>query len=238
MSFRLLLKCYSFKFHPPAQKQNRQLKNGLGIREQLIFVLAPRFRLSVILQYKGTPEPEVRLSDSCLLLLHFSPLHDNSLPQEHQDCKRPKIYRSGPAMNCFPWARLSGFIQLSEGRGTTENWTADYHQLFNVNRAKKLPNNLGFPGFSSPSFLSCFKTQHKGNVLLDVSSHSERCVSLQGYGPGLLMSCIWKWALLAFATNLAPEKPKSKWILRLQCGSATIRRGQTAPAALPASTLM
>lgn len=118
-----------------------------NLKIALVYHFCPgnRLRLSVILQHKGTLEPQVRPSDGCLLLLQFSPLCDNSITPRTPRLQMPQD-RLGPAMNFFPWARLLDFIQLSKGRRTTANWTAD-DQLFHVNRAKKFQIIWVFPGF-------------------------------------------------------------------------------------------
>ena len=69
--------------------------------------------------------------------------------------------RLGPAMNCFPKARLLDFTQLSKAKGTTENCTSADDQPFDVNRAKKLQIIWVFPGFL-PIILVLFQNTAQG----------------------------------------------------------------------------
>lgn len=144
MSFWLLLKCCSLKI-PPLRKRIGNLKIAL-VWETTHFCPGNRLRLTVILQHKGTlraaSEGIRQLPSAAPVLTPSWQLHypKNARLQMPQD-------RLGPAMNCFPWARLSDFIQLSKGRGTTANRTSADDQLFDVNRAKKLQITWGFPGF-------------------------------------------------------------------------------------------
>lgn len=159
----LLLICYSLKI-PPLRNRMGNLKIAL-VWETAHFYPSKRFKLTVILQHKGALELQVRLSASRLLLLQFSPLHDNSIIPRMPRLQMPQD-RLGPAMNCFPWARLSDFVQLFKGRGTMENWTSADGHLFDVNRAKKLQIIWVFPGFLS-------------HLSYPISKHSTRETSSQ-----------------------------------------------------------
>lgn len=144
--------------------------------------------------------------------------------------------RFGPAMNCLPWARLLDFITLAKGRGATENWTPADDQLFSVNRAKKCQIIWGFPGFLP--HCSCPISKHAQG------KHHPSCLRsfcvpcfFVGISAGPFDELYLEVSTFGVA-NWAPKIAKSTWILRLQCVSVIIRRGQTAPAALPASALM